>query len=516
MNGSRSAPRALLALVGVIGILAAACGGGAVPSSSSGASPTSSSAAAASPTPLIVTPEPAGGTGGMTSDGKIFIRWFVGLGTGGNPEQLAAEQAAVAKFNAADGPGGKGGIKLSLEVYQNDVAYDTLATQIATHNAPDIIGPIGVRALNGFGDQLLDLAKYVSDKTIDTTGVEPNLIDLYNVDGKQIGVPYAVYPSYLYYNKALFKEAGVNEPPHKVGDKYTVTAAAAKAFGVAAGTAVDWNYDAVAKLAKVLTVDTAGNDATDAAFDPKKIDQFGFDFQWTDPRGWATVIGGSGATVSADGKAQWPDNWRTAIEWYYNGLWTDHTIPTQDYITALAGGNTFQSGKVAMDFSHTWYTCCVYPGDGTKPVKDWDIAVAPVSADGKVTAKLHADTMGIMSASLHPDAAVTAMNYLMSQPDIAVTYGAMPAKSPDRTAFFDALDKKFKDLNPTKVDWQVASSMLAYTDTPNHESDMPNFLKSDADIKALQSDMLTNGTLDIKARLDTLVTTLQADFDAKP
>jgi hypothetical protein len=58
--------------------------------------------------------------------------------------------------------------------------------------------------------------------------------------------------------------------------------------------------------------------------------------------------------------------------------------------------------------------------------------------------------------------------------------------------------------------------MLAYTDTPNHESDMPNFLKSDADIKALQSDMLTNGTLDIKARLDTLVTTLQADFDAKP
>lgn len=508
MITQRSVPRSLLALLGSLAIVATAC------SSTASPSPTAS-AAGATPVPTPLQTAETGAGNGMTSDGKILIRWFVGLGTGGNPEQLAAEQAAVAKFNAADGPGGKGGIKLSLEVYQNDVAYDTLATQIATHNAPDIIGPIGVRALNGFGDQLLDLSSYVAAKTLDTTGVEQNLIDLYKVNGKQIGVPYAVYPSFIYYNKALFKEAGVNEPPHKVGDQYTVNAAAAAAFGVAAGTKVDWNYDAVAKLAKVLTVDTSGNDATQAGFDPAHIDQFGYDFQWTDPRGWASVIGGSGSVVASDGKtAQWPENWRKAIEWYYTNLYTNHTTPTQDYITALAGGNTFQSGKIAMDFSHTWYTCCVYPGDGTTPVKDWDIAVAPISLDGTVTAKLHSDTMGIMATSLHPDAAVAAMNFIMSQPDIAVTYGAMPAKAADRTAFFDALDAKFKDLNPTKVDWQVASSMLAYTESPNHEADMPNFLKSDADIKALQSDMLTNGTLNIDSRLDTLVSTLQADFSA--
>jgi multiple sugar transport system substrate-binding protein len=510
MTTQRSAPRAMLALLGGFAIIASACTSNASPSPSATTAGTTPA-----PTPLATAETGAGN--GMTSDGKILIRWFVGLGTGGNPEQLAAEQAAVAKFNADDGPGGKDGIKLSLEVYQNDVAYDTLATQISTHNGPDIIGPIGVRALNGFGDQLLDLSSYVAAGTLDTTGVEQNLIDLYNVGGKQIGVPYAVYPSFIYYNKALFKEAGVSEPPHKVGDKYTVTAAAAAAFGVSAGTEVDWNYDTVAKLAKVLTVDTSGNDATQAGFDPTKIDQFGFDFQWTDPRGWAAVIGGSGSTVASDGKtAQWPDNWRQAIEWYYTNLWTNHTSPTQDYITALAGGNTFQSGKVAMDFVHSWYTCCVYPGDGTAPVKEWDIAVAPISLDGTVTAKLHSDTMGIMATSLHPDAAVEAMNFIMSQPEIAVTYGALPAKAADRTAFFDALDAKFADLDPTKVDWQVASSMLAFTESPNHEADMPNFLKADADIKALQSDMLTNGTLNIDDRLDTLVKTLQTDFDAKP
>ena len=91
-----------------------------------------------------------------------------------------------------------------------------------TKNAPDIIGPIGVRALNGFGDQLLDLSKYVTAKTLDTTGIEKNLVDTYIVNGKQIGIPYAVYPSYMYYNKALFKEAGLKEPPHAVGENYTM------------------------------------------------------------------------------------------------------------------------------------------------------------------------------------------------------------------------------------------------------------------------------------------------------
>ena len=462
----------------------------------------SESASTPRPTGALLTAQPSS-AGGLTSDGKILVRWFVGLGTGGNPEQLGAESAAVAKCNAADGACTKANIKLALEVYQNDVAYDTLATQIATHNAPDIIGPIGVRALNGFGDQLLDLSKYVQAKTLDTTGIEKNLVDTYVVNGKQIGIPYAVYPSYMYYNKALFKEAGLSEPPHKIGEKYMMPN----------GSQVDWNWDTVAQIAKILTVDNKGNDASKASFDSKNIVQFGFDFQWTDPRGWATVIGGSGSAVAADGKtAQWPETWKKAIQWYYDRLWKDHTTPTQDYITALAGGNTFQSGKVAMDFSHTWYTCCVYPGDGTTPVKDWNIAVAPISLDGKITAKLHADTMGILSSTVHADAAALAMNFVMTQPDIVVTYGAMPAKAADRKAFFDALDKKFEKLDPTKVDWQVASSMLSYTESVNHEANLPNFLKSDAAIKQLQSDMLTNGTLNIDNRIGDLVKTLQSTF----
>ncbi len=218
-------------------VVAGACTSANTPIASSGASSTPR------PTGALVTAEPSK-AGGLTSDGKILVRWFVGLGTGGNPEQLGAETAAVSKCNAPDGPCTKANIKLALEVYQNDVAYDTLATQIATKNGPDIIGPIGVRALNGFGDQLLDLSKYVQNKTLDTAGIEKNLIDTYIVNGKQIGVPYAVYPSFIYYNKALFKEAGLKEPPHKVGDKYTMPN----------GSQVDWSWDTVAQIALSSTL----------------------------------------------------------------------------------------------------------------------------------------------------------------------------------------------------------------------------------------------------------------------
>ena len=81
-----------------------------------------------------------------------------------------------------------------------------------------------------------------------------------------------------------------------------------------------------------------------------------------------------------------------------------------------------------------------------------------------------------------------------------------------RKAFFSALDKKFEKLDPTKIDWQGASSMLSYTESVNHEANMPNFLKSDAAIKQLQSDMLTNATLNIDTRLGDLVKTLQGTF----
>ncbi len=176
----------------------------------------------------------------------------------------------------------------------------------------------------------------------------------------------------------------------------------------------------------------------------------------------------------------------------------------------MAGGNTFQSGQIAMDVVHMWYTCCVYPAEGPKPVTDWDIAVLPTGPDGKITSKLHADTIGILSTSKHPDEAFEVLSFLASSPELTQIWGAMPAIQSQQDAFFAGLDKTFA---PLKIDWQVAKDMLAYPDVPSHEAFMPNFQKADAANKALGSKLWTTDGLDVKAEVDKLVTELQGIFD---
>ena len=113
-------------------------------------------------------------------------------------------------------------IQLTLTIVDNTEPSDTLATQIATGNAPDIIGPVGIRGLQPFGDQL-PISRRTSAPGVDLSEIPPELIDAFKVDGKQIGLPTGVYPSFIYYNKKLFDEAGLAYPPHKVGDSTTAS-----------------------------------------------------------------------------------------------------------------------------------------------------------------------------------------------------------------------------------------------------------------------------------------------------
>jgi len=471
MTSPSTAPWRLVALASTIALALAAC-------ASSSPSPSGSSAASESAAP---------------SAEVVEIEWYVGLGTGENEEQIPAEEAVVAAFNAANP-----NIHLTLTVVDNTEAADTLATRIAAGDSPDIIGPIGIRGLQSFGDQLLDIGPLIASSGVDLSEIDQSLIDVYNVNGKQIGIPMAVYSSFIYYNKSLFDEADLAYPPHEVGEQYE---------------GQDWTWETVREVAMQLTVDASGNDATDAAFDPENIVQFGLDAQWTenDGRAWSTIFGGSGSVLAADGTtAQWPDNWRTGLKFMYDGIWVDHFIPNATAVQGLADGNTFQSGRVAMDVVHQWYTCCVYPGEGDPAVSDWDIAVLPVGPDGNITSKLHADTIGIMDSTEHPEAAFEALTFLAQSPELIQTWGAMPATESQRADFFAGLAERFA---PLEIDWNVSTLMLGYPDNPSHEAFMPNFAEADSANKDLGSRLWNTPGLDFDAELDAHVELLQGIFD---
>ena len=90
------------------------------------------------------------------------MRWYVGLGTGAQPEQLAAQRDVVEAFNESHDD-----IQLEVEIVDNEIAFDNLSTQIAGGNAPDIIGPIGIRGSNAFAGQFLDLEPLVESTGFD-------------------------------------------------------------------------------------------------------------------------------------------------------------------------------------------------------------------------------------------------------------------------------------------------------------------------------------------------------------
>lgn len=495
MKPSGTAPHKVLVIGAFVVMLATACNSSASPAPSTAAgSSTAPVAVASASAPPAITPAPI--AAGPGPNGGVVVSWFVGLGAGGQPQQLAAESTFVNDFNNSQKD-----VYISLEIYNNNVAASILKTQIAAGNAPDIIGPVGVEGLNLFRDQLLDLAPLIAKTNYSVPGVDPKLVDFFKLgeNNATVGVPFATYPSFLYFNRDLFDEAGLPYPPTKVGELYQ---------------GKPWDMAAVRELGMKLTVDKNGNDATSASFDPANVTQWGFDMQYADNSPLAeTSLFGASSFLAADGKtAQIPDQVSTGEKWYNDGVWKDHFIPSASQINSdlLDKGNEFESGNLAMNESHSWFTCCIYPAAPAKPkIKQFGFAIAP-SYNGTITAKLHADTFSLLKTTKNPDAAFKAMTALVASGELLTLYGAFPANPAQQDAFFKATDANFPGV---KLDWSVPKAMLAYPDVPNHQSWVPNYAKAKSAWQAFQNKYRSAAGVDIDAELATLKTTLQGIFD---
>jgi len=437
------------------------------------------------PTATTVPTLMAGGTGCAPNATKLV--WYVGLGSGGNPEEIKAETAWLDKFNASQTEG-----CVQLQVVHNPDSYDTLHAMIAAGTPPDIVGPVGKLGRASFQGAWADVTPLAKAAKVDLTKYDPTLLDFIKDDNVQVGLPFAMFPAFIYYNKDLFDEAKLPYPPHKVGEQYM---------------GKDWTIDTFDQLAEKLTVDKAGNDATNSSFDAKNITQYGF---WSGYASFRHIMMWYGAylpfaTGSTD--AVIPPSWRTASQWYYDAIWKNHFHPTGDAMNSdlLAKGDPFSSGNVAMTWSHTWYTCCF---DAVKT--HWDIAVVP-TYNGKTIAGMHGDTFAIPKASKNTQVAFDVLYKMVTDKDLGAVYGGIPGDPALRDGFFATMNTK---VGTNKIDWQVALDMLKYPDLPNHEAWMPNLTKSQAVLDNFKTKMETTPGLDINKELDQVQKDLDAAFKA--
>lgn len=431
----------------------------------------------------------------QASGERTQVRWFVGLGAGSDADVIPAQEAFVDAFNQSQDE-----IELVLEVVDNDQAFGVLNTQLAAGDAPDIVGPVGIRGRDDFPGAWLDLQPLVDESGFDLSAYDPELVAFYEVPGEGLlGLPFGVFPQFMYYNLDLFDEAGLNYPPSAYDEPYVMPD----------GTEKEWNIETVRELAALLTVDSDGNDATSPDFNRDDIVQFGFGNQWTDLRGLGTLFG-PGALVDDDGNAQFPDQWRDAMDWYQDLAFEDGSYPFGDYGGAefMGAGNWFNSGNMAMDLVHLWYaTCCV--GDIEAA---WNVAPVP-SANGQTTAKLHADTFAIPKASENQDAAFKVLQYMLGEGanELLQIYGGMPGRADLQDDFLAELDAgQFDGLD---INWDVVKASLAYNDNPNHEAGLPNGLEAQDCYNRVSGKLFIDPDYDVQAAIDQLVVDLQGIYD---
>jgi multiple sugar transport system substrate-binding protein len=455
----------VLSLLIIASLALTACGGGqpAVTEPPAATEPEATEPAATEPAAT----EPA------ASGDKIQLRWFVGLGTGTEPAQLPAQQKAVDDFNAANPD-----IELVLEVVPYDSARDTLATQIAAGAGPDIVGPVGWGGSNAFFGQWLDLTPYLESSGFDTSVFDPNLIELYQTEEGQVGLPFLVFPAATYYVPAMFDEAGLEYPPANYGDKYMLD-----------GAEVEWNLETLAEVAKRLTVDVNGANATEAGFDPTQIIQAGYvpNFQ-THVAYQGTYLAGPADIVEGDApgsyKSAMPDSWKEANKWIYDAMWGEQPfMPTGPLAGSpeYGNGNPFNSGKVAITVSPLWYTCCL--DDFKNAGNEFQAAVLPAGLDGQPHGRIDADTLRIWKGTKHPEEAFKALTYLIGpegtqtlvvgSEEVPAAYSGLPANPELQQSYIDGLLKRYPFT--TAETWDLFKAGFAYGDNPSAEQWQPNW-----------------------------------------
>jgi len=382
---------------------------------------------------------------------KVVI--FIGMGTGTDPDQIAAQEALAEEFNSTHDD-----IEVEFLIVPHEEAPERYLAMIAGGNAPQLVGPNGTSTISQFLDTWADMTPFIEADNIDMSDFYGPVLELNKFPGKNVGLPLGIYPSFVFYNADLFDAAGLDYPTHDYGD-------------------TSWTMDSLRDMAMKLTLDTNGNDATSSDVAPENIAQWGYDDSWASGREALAVWDAPdvGRPTSGDYKTAVADSeeWNYGLQWISDAVWVDHFIP--DYAGQEAyyavGGDPFGGGLVAMFHSHTWF----FPEGLVDLPFEYDIAAVPFNQKGTRVAPIHADNFTIPDAAENKEAAWEVMKWLTGPEhvsDVCQIYGCLPARKSVESEFRQVL----ADLWPA-LDLDVVYGAVDYLDNPHHESWVPEWGK---------------------------------------
>jgi multiple sugar transport system substrate-binding protein len=367
------------------------------------------------------------------------------------------------------------------------------STLIAGDLAPDLAFPIGVQGIAEFYDEWIDVAPYIKADNYDTSDFYGPALDLLHYSDKTIGVPFGIYPSVVFYNEDLFDKAGLPYPPSAYGD-------------------AGWTYDQMVEIAKTMTLDENGKDASAADFDAGKITQWGWG-GWCGP--FRTLPGKFGGNpLGMDAAYKTADmntgGYLESAQALHDAIWTTHVTPNSEELSSSFGGadNPFEGGATALWECFSWMAYA-YPNFEHF---NWNVAPIPAGPHGDIVSPTNADTFAISAHSKNPQQAWEVAKWLI-EPDMLSRVCGILGCMPSRKSLASAWEADMAEQYPN-VDFQLFVDSIQYMDaSPNNEQWVPNYQKIWDATQNAQDKLVSDETADPQAVMDELNAEVQGYLD---
>ncbi|GMA60465.1 sugar ABC transporter substrate-binding protein [Alicyclobacillus fastidiosus] len=305
------------------------------------------------------------GSGSSSSGNKTTITWMVR----GTPAENQWEQKVINYFEKQHP-----NIQVQLIVIPQSEIDQKLQTMFAAGDPPDVFAPNWVNAgFRTYQQDLLNLTPFLKKDPKLLAGFNSKAVATYTVNGQLLAIPMNQLGSFLFYNKDMFKKAGLPDPPTNWNDK-------------------SWTWAKMVEDAKALTKGSAGNEQYGVldSFDPNEDSWlWGGDF-------FTQQTYQTGVVHPALNN---PLN-KKAMQAHYDLVFQSKVSPNASETNALnALGDPFLTGKVAMELTGGWGLWTYQPAPF-----HWGVAALPYTGPGERDF-LYTDCMGIAKKSKHQQAA---------------------------------------------------------------------------------------------------------------
>ena len=282
-----------------------------------------------------------------------------------------------------------------IKIEYREISFDDLVSEalraFATGNAPDIIAVDNPEhALFSSRGAFLDITDMIAGSDlIDIDTFFPGPRSSVTWEGRIYGIPKATNTIALYYNKDLFRAAGLDpeNPP------------------------VTW--DELVEHARQLNA--PDDNIYGLAFSAKANEEGTFQFL-----PWAQMAGGGFQAINADGAVEALEIWKSIL---------DEKLASPDTLTRgqWDSTGTFNSGNAAMVISGPWELNRM----AAEAKFDWGVTLLPIPAVGAQRSSALGDfNYAIFSTTEHPEEAFKVLEYFNDQSERLVPeFGLLSARS---------------------------------------------------------------------------------------